>query len=235
MNFKKTLIILSLLLMIIISGCTMTSEKNVSNLPTDADESNLVEETKWLKHQLSELESSYNLLVDMNRQQVKIINGIIEEDNRIESLMPIYTLDVDHYEKYVAYYVDTDGVDNVEDKLTLLGLQLSKYFFSELPILFKGIDLIEGEKIATFDLREFDVNIGEEDIRNYQGKSWKGNFFQGSAGGAITSVRLIDSLLQRYYPDEWIDGIIFLYNGETENHYSDHVSGLVGEIHYRKR
>jgi len=50
-------------------------------------------------------------------------------------------------------------------------------------------------------------------IDKLKGKTWATNYLQGSTGASITTVSLIETLLQTEHNGDWIDGVRFLYHG----------------------
>lgn len=122
-------------------------------------------------------------------------------------------------------------VDTIEKKLNVIASKLSSGEFKILPIELMEIEEIDGKKVATFNLKENEENIGETDLSKYSSPSWANDFFQGSAGGGWTCYTLQTTMLQPDYDGEWIDGVRFLYNGE-ENKYFQHIEGL-DRIKYR--
>lgn len=89
---------------------------------------------------------------------------------------------------------------------------ISRLEFCHLPI-----ELVEVENnTATINLAEHEWN---QDLDNpvtfpgCSGASWRSTYFQGSAGGAITSNTLLHTLLQPNSQGEWIERITFQYEG----------------------
>ena len=106
---------------------------------------------------------------------------------------------------------------------------LSKRNFRGLPIVLIDLTKQNGKLIAHIDLRE-GKTLQQTDVLN----SWAQNFFQGTAGGRVTSQALIKTFLQEEYRGEWIDGVVFSYQGRPimESEF-EHMVGLQG-IHMRK-
>lgn len=90
---------------------------------------------------------------------------------------------------------------------------LSRYLFCDLPIDVVSID----NQVATVNLKEhaWVETAGPDaplpDYPGCDGKTWRSHYFQGSAGGSITSTILIRSLLQPEYEGPWLQGVQFLY------------------------
>jgi hypothetical protein len=112
------------------------------------------------------------------------------------------------------------------EKLTTL---VSRYNFCALPIEVVALE----DDVATINLAEHDWNQDPENPVTFPGcssRSWRTNYFQGSAGGMITSKTLAYTLLQPEFQGEWIEGVTFQYQGEPlEEGDWDHIS-LFGVI-----
>lgn len=117
--------------------------------------------------------------------------------------------------KSVSSYIAIAPQDSVETKLNALMTAVSTNFFESNPIKLVSIKEVSGKKVATFDLK---------------GDKWS-NYFQGSTGGYVTSVQLIETALQKNYTYDWIDGVKFTLNGKDIS--DDHVPSL-NAINYRK-
>jgi hypothetical protein len=124
------------------------------------------------------------------------------------------------YEKEKAGIVDVTSEMNIQEKVQHVADMLSQEAFDGLPIVVEEIKIIDGKAIAVVNLQD------DHD------KSWSSVYFQGSAGGTITKESIVETLLQRDYTGEWIDGVVLVYNGNEEEF--DHIK-LVGwqEIYYR--
>ena len=112
---------------------------------------------------------------------------------------------------------------SIEQKIKLLCKTLSEEYFSGLRIEVKKIDSTIDGNILHIELLEnegFDGPKGNE-------SSWY-NYFQGSTGGMCTTIILEETLLQRNYKGDWIDAVIFYYEGEGMGGW-DHVM-LEGEL-----
>lgn len=131
-----------------------------------------------------------------------------------------YTANVDTYaiEKLSDITVKEDLP--LQEKLTALANEISTKVFKGLPINVVKIETINGSKKAIINL--------EEAAGNDPNASWSRVYFQGSAGGTITSKTLIETFTQRSYTGEWVDSIEFQYNGDLIE--SQHVPNLNGTI-----
>ena len=95
---------------------------------------------------------------------------------------------------------------------------------------YKEIKDIEGKSVAVINLRESPINEEIAGPEEMIGHSWATYYFQGSTGGVLTSIKLVETFLQRDYRGPWIDGVQFLYEGNQIDF--EHVEGL-REINYR--
>ncbi|MDF2593192.1 MAG: hypothetical protein K0S75_2658 [Clostridia bacterium] len=212
-----------LLLSLIITGCS-TSLKNENDM--------LIKEVAALKEEKTALESTIS---DLN-------NTVKIQDLRIEELMkaafrdkdhlyPLYTADSYTYEKRIEAYIYIPKETALKRKLEILANALSEVYFDNLPIQIIRIEEVEKKKIAIVNLKESAINQGITDYEKLVGKTWTMLYMQGSSGGTITETRLIETMLQREYQGQWIDGVQFLYNNETCDY--EHAASLK-EINYRE-
>lgn len=107
------------------------------------------------------------------------------------------------------------------EKLKTIADTLSKLYFNGLTItITDSFGDAGGGSIARVDLVERDDYHGAGTVKAYQ--SWY-DYFQGSAGGQNTTIALRESLLQRQYKDEWVDSLVFYYQGEPIGNW-DHIA-----------
>jgi len=114
------------------------------------------------------------------------------------------------------------------EKLDALAAELSRSRFRGLPVDVLAIRNRDGRKIAWINLRE------DPTVLTATGRpiTWSGLYFQGSAGGSMTTGTLIETFLQKEYPGPWIDGVRFFYeNKPIEEAGFDHI-GLY-RVHWR--
>ncbi|MGP1387888.1 MAG: hypothetical protein ACTS2F_30405 [Thainema sp.] len=96
------------------------------------------------------------------------------------------------------------------EQLTTL---ISRFNFCHLPIEVVNVE----NNIATINLVEHSWNQDPNNPATFpgcSGTSWRSNYFQGSAGGMITSKTLVYTLLQPDLQEDWIEGVTFQYQGE---------------------
>jgi hypothetical protein len=110
---------------------------------------------------------------------------------------------------------------SLREKVQHLADTLSVHYFNGLEIQLLALDTLnESGNILTINLVEHPNYQGPGSLSPY--KSWY-DYFQGSAGGGNTTIVLKESFLQRDYEGQWIDGIIFYYQGK-EMQDLDHVN-----------
>lgn len=122
--------------------------------------------------------------------------------------------------------IAVDSSMTLENKIRVMADSLSVYYFNGLRIELATLDTIpEAGLVARIDLREKEEYRGPGSLPSYQ--SWY-DFFQGSAGGTNTTITLRESFLQPGYEGSWINGVIFLYQGEPIGEW-DHIrlQGLI--------
>ena len=165
-------------------------------------------------------ESNQQNQVDLDESPKGIEQGepLAEHDS-----LPLYTGDIETYEKKKTSVVKTRAGYTVEEKLNLIAEELSKTQFEGLPIEVKAIEKIEGKKIAV-------INLEEKEAEKNQDKKWMRFLNGGSAGAQITLIALKESFLQKDLKKEWIDGIKIIYEGKDIVE-MDHFPGT--EIIYR--
>lgn len=134
---------------------------------------------------------------------------------------PIYTANSDTYEREEVADIRVDKDTELDDILTALVKDLSEKVF-KLPMTYESTQIILGQKIAVVNLHE----KPEDKSVEYTAVSWRTGYFQGSTGGVVTSVSLVETMLQREYDGDWVDGVKFLYEGKPIEF--EHVAGLSG-------
>jgi hypothetical protein len=209
---KKLIILCATIFSVIIitSGCSNSlKDENIK----------LTKEVSSMKEKNSALEKSLEEL----KGEIKIKNK--------NSVYPIYSANVNTYEKEVHFGTYIAENLPLKDKLDALAKALSEVYFSNLPIEVLEIAEVDGKKVAVINLKESEENQKVMDNLEFKGQSWSRSYFQGSAGGTMTSVGLSETFLQKDYDGQWVDGVKFLYNNKIINF--DHVPNL-SEVSYRK-
>lgn len=204
------------LISIIITGCSnsLKSENMIlKNEVIVGNEKNLSlnKEAIVIKEKNEKLESTVN---DLNKK-LKELEKSLEKELPFEkknNVYTIYTANLDRYKREVGVYIYMDKGIDINKKLSTLTKVLSEVYFNNLPIEILNIEEIDKKKIVTVNLKEAEENQGITDWTKLKGDTWAIKYLQGSAGGNITSTTLIETILQRETPGEWIDGVKFLYN-----------------------
>lgn len=214
----------------ILSMAVMTSACSSS---TKQEKLELTREINKIKEDNQNLANEINDLKEKNQDLIQEIIMIEEELNKLkqesditkeeedEAILTIYGGNIDTYEREEVSKLSVSNSLPLEEKLGIVADRLSVDVFEGLGIELSEIDIIHGKQVAI-------INLTEKE--NAQGVTWNGMYFQGSAGGAITSVALGNTFLQREYDGEWIDGVKFVYNNEKIKF--QHVEGL-SEANYR--
>jgi hypothetical protein len=136
-------------------------------------------------------------------------------------LFKVYGADAATMQPTIEFYVPIPETLSLLEKLKILTDKLSACRFSYLPVNVLRIKNYQGRKVAVIDLRERGPSYPA---------SWRTHYFQGSAGGAHTTLTLTRTLLQEDYQGEWIDGLEFYYEGKPISEADwDHIS-LSGTI-----
>ena len=136
-----------------------------------------------------------------------------------KEIFNIYTLNIETEDLMIKSQSKLSKSQSIEKKIIFLTKKLSNDNFEKKSIYFDGIKLEEGKKIGYFDLRD----TNEKD-------SWY-PYFQGSFGAFSTKISIVETLLQRDFDGNWLDGIKLSYNGKFEEF--DHIS-FEDAIYWRK-
>ncbi|GEM_PF-465628 len=215
-----------LFMSVIFTGCS-----NSSNSLKDENIA-LSKEVSTIKEENVNLEKTVKDLNDkLSKQEPK--NNIAKEPSIKDksNLYPIYTADTDTYKKQIDAYIYIPKELELKQKLDTLAKALSEAYFDNLPIQVVNIKDVDNKKVAVINLDESSENQGISDFSKLKGSTWATKYFQGSTGGTITSTQLIETMLQRDYSGQWIDGVKFLYKNKDCNF--QHVPDLCN-INYRK-
>lgn len=246
---RKAGLILTLLIMVSLFF-NIVSLVNITNISFDKESiessyNELLAEIKIVKERLDELSreneelrlNTYYLqdITDANNRLIKEQVRLMELKNdwrflRENEVLPIYDGNVDTYDREIVFYISFPKTLTLDEKLKVICSKLSQYCFNGLPIEFEGIENIEGKRVATINLREASLNEEIISLEEIIRPTWATTYFQGSTGGLLTYINLVETFLQRDYRGEWIDGVHFLYEGNEIDF--EHVTGLK-EIIYR--
>lgn len=214
MKRKATYVMFCICLcLLFFTGCSNTLKNENANLTREVDS---------LKTKNQDLEKKVNELTEKVKKY--------EEKSITEEIYPIYTANIDTYKIEIQSYVHIKKDQVLINKITALSKTLSENSFNNLPIEVLNIEEKNGKSIAVINLKESKENQGVNDYSKLKGYSWATKYFQGSTGGTITSKSLIETILQKEYAGEWIDGVKFLYNNKDIDF--EHVPDLAN-INYR--
>lgn len=230
--YKKviTLCVIMLAVAMIGSGCSNSLKEE--NVKLSKEISNMKEQNSKLQNSVVELteesKNSKTKLKDLEASNQLISEQISKQKN---SVYPIYSANVNSYEREMHFGTYISNELSIKNKLDALAKALSKIHFNKLPIMVSEITEIDGKKIAVISLSESEENQKISDTAKFIGDSWATGYFQGSTGGKMTSVSLIETFLQSDYEGQWIDGVKFTYNNKMIEF--EHVPALA-EVSYKK-
>lgn len=209
---------------IIVTGCSNSLQDEITKLNKSYD----IEQQKNVKLEIEKavLNEKLESLNKRQEKQISIITTLTRDSVNGMNIYPIYSANIDNYNKEIDFYITMPKEDSLKRKLGTIAETLSEFCFGNLPIEVLEID---DKKIATIDLEETSEQSTNTSIQT--SSSWATGFFQGSTGGTITTIRLTESFLQKDYEGEWIEGIRFLYKGQPVNF--QHTPEL-SEVIYRK-
>ena len=200
-----------------IYGCTENKKSNNQNIIEDTNQN------------INEDDSNKNIITEEDKE-INIEKTENKDSNKEYEIFSIYTIDVNTDEKVILKNIELEKKLSVEEKLVELSNEVSNDLFNSLPLELIEIKDIEEKSIAVFNFEEVGQNAEKATLfQDYEGDSWF-QCFQGSAGGRVTEYTLIETLLQRNYEGEWIDGINFTYKGGSVEF--EHMPKL-SEIVYR--
>lgn len=153
---------------------------------------------------------------DSTRDELNRLRAMMEAtDSRVKGkLLKIYEYNSLYDRPGIGFYVATDENATLYEKVALIADILSRVYFRDHPIDLLRIADRDGKKIAVVDLREPE----SEGVF-----SWRSGFFQGSSGGYWTTYMLVNAFLQQDYKGEWVDGVVFYYQGKPIIEEWDHI------------
>jgi hypothetical protein len=218
-----------LLLSLVMTACS-TSLQNENDI-LSKEVISLQEKNTNMENKITDLENTINVLNnDLGILKIRIEemkeSSLRDKDN----LYPIYTADSFLYGKIVDAYIYMPKETALKKKLETLAEVMSEVYFSNLPIQVIRIEEIDKKKIVIVNLKESAENQGITDYEKLVGKTWTTHYMQGSTGGTITETILIETMLQRDYKGQWIDGVQFLYN--SGDCFYEHAASL-RDVNYR--
>lgn len=191
-------------------------KNSVDQVQNEIDSSPVDKDEKSVDQVQNEFESSP---VDKDKKSVDQVQAEFED-------FPVYGLDSQTWETEIMYYFKIKRDLSVAGKIESLADQLSERKFKALPIKVSLVEKENGQTIGVVNLLE------NEDYS--PGLSWNRAYFQGSSGGASTSTTLIKTFIQNDYKGDWVDGIVFKYEGGHLIDF-DHVGLLTDTIWHETR
>lgn len=156
--------------------------------------------------------SSKNNVKNDNETGTEVSHGLNNVKKNKEENTNIYdariiSIDANTNKKKVIGNIKINDNLSIEDKVQLVIKEVSALQFQNAPIELTKIE----NNIAYINIKEDKEN-----------KLWSSRFFQGSTGANITSYTLVESLLQRDYEGDWVDGIYITYENKTDAEF-DHI------------
>jgi len=137
---------------------------------------------------------------------IVILSSSAVSDAAAGGYMCIYGCDVEWMVEKADSYIRVPEHMPLKETVAVLADRLSRTQFRALPIEVLTITERGGKRIAR-------INLREDADPTHGGASWRGGYFQGSAGGQATTMILKKTFLQPTYAGEWIDGVEFYYEG----------------------
>ncbi|WP_373601267.1 hypothetical protein [Paraclostridium bifermentans] len=224
---KLKIALLALIMSTTLVGCSNFKEENNNELSKDT--SNVVDNNLNKTNTSDNISDSQNVTPQENNTietelksndnqsedtQPKFESNIKQDNIETDSNKPsyenfkLYTLDVNDTDKIVEYEnISLDKNLSVNDKITKLLLALKKdYFQDDKANIY--LESIDNNGIAT-------INLVDE-------ASWRPHF-QGSTGGQVSQKTIIETILQRDYTGDWINGVNVIIDGKKQEVF-DHAS-----------
>lgn len=165
------------------------------------------EEIKALKSELEQAKSQIESLKNTTQSSTKSTEtDKTETQKQSYTVYTVYTANRNTYQKEIDAHVYLPANMEVKQKIQALADTLSKDRFEKYPIEVMKIEENDQKNIAVINLKD-PVNGGEN-------ATWVQKHLQGSTGGSVTSVSLVETFLQKDSSGEWVDGVRFLYNGK---------------------
>ncbi|GAU79016.1 hypothetical protein [Fusibacter sp. 3D3] len=191
----------------------------------------LLEKVELYKSQFSQLDHKFNQLNDENmksneananaysealqyyqvaltqlnndlKQQVEIISQNYKKENLL-----VFNLLDDTGAPYIDHYGILPPEADAEKKLRYIAHYLQTHYFENAVIEIKSLEILNGKKTAV-------INLSEKEPSSEDEIGWATLYFQGSTGGSMTEMILIEGFLQRQLANWPIDAVEFLYENE---------------------
>lgn len=194
---------------IFIAGCTPSATNAVAD-------SGLTEKLEAAKKELETFKNDKAKEIESLNQQITDLKGKLESltstqaitnaadttqpavENKTMEYFPVYSKDPNTMEPYTLCYIGIDPSKDLKGKLDEITSKLSRISFRYNEMTYDIVDQ-DGKKILK-------VNLIDK-------ANWE-TIFAGSTGGSINSYTLVNTLLQKEYKGEWIDGVSFTADGD---------------------
>lgn len=137
--------------------------------------------------------------------------NIMTDEVEMSDLVKVEGLTIDEQVKEIAKYLSTQYFD---------GRTIDTTIKEEDGKLILYVDLREEIMYPTWNSQERET-------------PWKSSYFQGSTGAMFTATSLLGSFLQLDAEGEWVDGVIFSYEGDFDAAYQ-HMGNFFGQVIDRK-
>jgi len=197
---KKSVLYIILIITVFVfeAGCGSNALKE--------ENEKLTKEVATIKEEKGVLEKENSTLKEENKT-LKDSADTKSQDKLEESkgTLAIYSVNSDNLKLENSGKLEIDKNKAIKENLQIVANEISKKYFNGLPVVIDKIENTSQGDIAVINLKEDKNN----------NKTWGNNYFQGSAGGSITSKLLKENLLQKEYSGKWIDGIRFTHEGRT--------------------
>lgn len=123
---------------------------------------------------------------------------------------------------YDARIISIDANTNKNKVIGNIKINDNLTMENKIQLVIKEVSALQFEN-APIELTKIENNIAYINIReDKENKLWSSRFFQGSTGSNITSYTLVESLLQRDYEGDWVDGIYITYENKADIEF-DHI------------
>ncbi|HSP47235.1 MAG TPA: hypothetical protein VLN47_04075 [Clostridiaceae bacterium] len=226
---KRTVIAMVMVLgVLLLAGCAPKTGAGTEIPQLNEKIAALEVQVKSLEEEKAALENVVRTLEEEKTElstELEALKGAGTEpepgSNAAVEYYPIYAMDVDSTQRITVSFAGVERNRDLSGRLEEVSKALSVEVFEGLIVSLKEIKTIDGKEVATFNLK---------DVPGIE-KAWGETYFQGSTGGMATIMALTDTLLQKDYQGEWVDGVKFLYEDQAIEF--EHVESL-GETFYRE-
>ncbi len=167
----------------------------------------------------SESINYYKIAMTQLNEDLKQQVDIIKHGYKKENLLVFKLLD-DTGKPYIEHYGFLPSETTDKNKIQYIANYLQHHYFENAQIEVKSIETIKGKRTAVINLSEKSTSTENKIVS----KGWQSLYFQGSTGGSLTEMILIEGFLQKQLTKWPIDAVEFLY--ENKPIQFDHVPNL---------